>query len=57
MSNIESDNSQNVGLEGYNLKLYLFHKHKNLITTCHFLKKEGALDNGMKHFDGNILMD
>jgi hypothetical protein len=33
-----------------NLKLSLFYKNKNLITTCHFLKKEGYLDNGMKPF-------
>ena len=33
-----------------NLKLYLFNKYKNLITTCHFSKKEGTLDNGMKPF-------
>jgi hypothetical protein len=31
-----------------NLKLSLFYKYKSLITTCHFLKKEGTLDNGMK---------
>ena len=30
--------------------LYLFNKYKNLITTCHFSKKEGTLDNGMKPF-------
>ena len=33
-----------------NLKLYLFNEHKNLITTCHFSKKEGTLDIGMKPF-------
>ena len=33
-----------------NLKLYLFNKHKNLITIFHFSKKEGTLDNGMKPF-------
>jgi hypothetical protein len=33
-----------------NLKLYLFSKYKNLITTCHFSKKEGPLDIGMKPF-------
>ena len=31
-----------------NLKLYLFNEYKNLITTCHFSKKEGTLDFGMK---------
>ena len=33
-----------------NLKLPLFQKYKNSITTSHFLKKEAALDNGMKPF-------
>ena len=33
-----------------NLKLYLFNKYNNLITTCHFSKKQGTLDVGMKAF-------
>ena len=33
-----------------NLKLSLFYKYKNLSTTCHFSKKEGTIDNGMKPF-------
>ena len=33
-----------------NLKLSLYYKYKNLITTCHFSKKEGTLDSGMKPF-------
>ena len=34
----------------FNLKSYLFNKHKTLIITCHFSKKESTLDNGMKPF-------
>ena len=39
------------------MKLSLFYKYKNLITLCYFSNKEGAFNNGMNPFDGNILMD
>ena len=33
-----------------NLKLFLVYEYRKYITTCHFLKKEGTLDNGMRSF-------